>query len=159
MEPELIKQLKDRNDRMIAAIIKKAGMVCPASIALIGIAGSFHSGDIHERSDLDLCIVINDEDGWKIASCFILGEVGHDLYCTRWNKLETMSQYLDPHVTKLLELDIVYCADETYLERYMALRKRVQDRLNAPFSSEDAKNVQVHFENALREYARIMLGE
>ena len=33
MEPELIKRLKDRNDRMIAAIIKKAGMVCPASIA------------------------------------------------------------------------------------------------------------------------------
>jgi hypothetical protein len=64
---------------MIAAIIKKAGLVCPGSIALIRIAGSFHSGDIHERSDLDLCILINDEDGWKIASCFILEEAGHDI--------------------------------------------------------------------------------
>jgi len=159
MEQALIKQLKDRNDRIIAAIINKAGLVCPDSLALIGIAGSFHSGDIHERSDLDLCIVINDENGWKIASCFILEEVGHDIYCTRWNKLETMSQYLDPHVTKLLELDIVYCADNTYLERYMTLRKKVQDRLNSPFSIEDAKNVQYHLENAMKEYASTMLGD
>jgi len=159
MEQGLIKQLKDRNDRIIAAIIKKASLVCPDSLALIGIAGSFHSGDIHERSDLDLCIVINDEDGWKIASCFILDEVGHDIYCTRWNKLETMSQYLDPHVTKLLELDIVYCADDASLERYMALRKKVQDRLNAPFSTEDAINVQRHLENAMKAYAQIMLSE
>lgn len=159
MEQAQIKQLKDRNDRIIAAIIKKAGIVCPNSLALIGIAGSFHSGDIHERSDLDLCIVINDEDGWKIASCFILDEVGHDIYCTRWNKLETMSQYLDPHVTKLLELDMVYYADNAYLERYMALRKKVENRLNSPFSSEDAKNVQRHLENAIKEYAGIMLSE
>ena len=159
MEQALIKQLKDRNDRIIAAIIKKAGIVCPDSLALIGIAGSFHSGDIHEKSDLDLCIVINDEDGWKIASCFILEEVGHDIYCTRWNKLETMSQYLDPHVTKLLELEIVYCADHAYLERYMTLRKKVQDRLDSPFSIEDAKNVQYHLENAMREYASTMLSD
>jgi len=159
MEQALIKQLKDRNDRIIAAIIKKAGMVCPDSLALIGIAGSFHSGDIHEKSDLDLCIVINDEEGWKIASCFILEEVGHDIYCTRWKKLESMSQYLDPHVTKLLELDIVYCADDAYLERYMALRKKVQDRLNSPFSIEDAKNVQCHLENAMKEYANTMLSD
>jgi hypothetical protein len=159
MEQALIKQLKDRNDRIIAAIIKKAGIVCPNSLALVGIAGSFHSGDFHERSDLDLCIVINDEAGWKIASCFILDEVGHDIYCTRWNKLETMSQYLDPYITKLLELDIVYCADAMYLEKYMMLRKKVQDRLNSPFSEEDAKNVQRHLENAMKEYASTMLSE
>jgi len=159
MEQALLKQLKNRNDRIIAAIIKKAGIVCPDSLALIGIAGSFHSGDIHERSDLDLCIVINDEDGWKIASCFIMDEVGHDIYCTRWNKLETMSQYLDPHVTKLLELDIVYCAGDAYLERYMTLRKKVQERLNSPFSLEDAKNVQCHLENAMKEYASTMLSD
>jgi hypothetical protein len=159
MEQTLIKELKHRNDRIIAAVIKKASLVCPDSLALIGIAGSFHSGDIHEKSDLDLCIVINDEVGWKIASCFILDDVGHDLYCTRWNKLEAMSQYPDPHVTKLLELDIVYCAEDAYLQRYMTLRKSVQDRLNSPFSIEDAGNVQRHIDTALKEYAGIMLSD
>ncbi|HLO31697.1 MAG TPA: hypothetical protein VK249_21270 [Anaerolineales bacterium] len=42
MKQALIKQLKDRNDRIIAAILKKASLVCPDSLALIGIAGSFH---------------------------------------------------------------------------------------------------------------------
>lgn len=159
MEQALVEQLKERNDRIIAAIIKKAGIVCPDSLALIGIAGSFHSGDIHERSDLDLCIVINDENGWKIASCFILEDVGHDLYCTRWKKLETMSEYHDPYVTKLLELDIVYTADDAYMERYLGLRRKVQEKLNSPFSIEDAQNVQSHLDNAMKEYARVMLGD
>jgi len=159
MEQALFNRLKDRNDRMIAALIKKASIVCPGSLALIGIAGSFHSGHIHERSDLDLCIVINDEDGWKIASCFILDEVGHDLYCTPWTKLESMSEYVDPHVANLLELDIVYCAGDAHLERYLALRKKVQDRLDSPFSTEDAKNVQSHLDNAMRAYASTMLSD
>jgi len=82
MKHELITELKNRNTRIITAIIKKADTVCPGSIALIGIGGSFCSGDIHERSDLDLCIVINDNHGWKIADCLILNEVGFDIYCT-----------------------------------------------------------------------------
>jgi len=45
------------------------------------------------------------------------------------------------------------------LERYMALRKKVQDRLNAPSSNEDAINVQRHLENAMKEYAIITLDE
>jgi predicted nucleotidyltransferase len=72
--------LEGRNDRIIEAIIKKAENVCPGAIALIGIAGSFHSGDIYEKSDLDLCIVINDDSAWKVASCFILDDVAFDIY-------------------------------------------------------------------------------
>jgi hypothetical protein len=41
----------------------------------------------------------------------------------------------------------------------MTLRKKVQDRLNSPFSIEDAKNVQYHLENAMKEYASTMLSD
>ncbi len=159
MKDELIAELRKRNARIIEAIIKKAGMVCPGSIALIGIAGSFCSGDIHERSDLDLCIVINDNEGWKIADCFILNEVGFDLYCTPWHRLETMAEYTNPHVTKLLHLDIVYHADDASLARYLALRKTVQDKLDAPFSIEDANHVTRHFADAMTAYVAVMLSD
>ena len=159
MKHELVAGLRKRNARIIEAIIKKAHTVCPASIALIGIAGSFCSGDIHERSDLDLCIVINDDDGWKVASCFILNEVGFDIYCTPWHRLEAMAEYKTPYVTKLLDLDIVYHADETSLARYMALRKTVQDKLDAPFSIEDANNVTRHLTEAMHAYATVMLSD
>lgn len=159
MKNELIAELKLRNTRIIEAILKKADRVCPNSIALIGIGGSFCHGEIHERSDLDLCIVINDNDGWKIADCFILNEVGFDIYCTPWHRLEAMAEYTNPHVTKLLHLDIVYHADDASLARYMSLRKIVQDKLDAPFSSEDANHVTRHFTDAMNAYATVMLSE
>jgi hypothetical protein len=159
MRHELIAELRTRNARIIKAIIHKADTDCPGSVALIGIGGSFCSGDIHERSDLDLCIVINDNNGWKIADCFILNEVGFDLYCTPWHRLEAMAEYTNPHVTKLLHLDIVYHADEASLARYMTLRKTVQDKLDAPFSIEDANNVTRHFTDAIHAYATVMLSD
>ena len=82
MERNLVQELTARNKKIIEAVIENAKKVCPDSIALIGIAGSFCSGDFYEKSDLDLCIVINDDDGWKLGSCFILDDVAHVIYCT-----------------------------------------------------------------------------
>jgi hypothetical protein len=158
MEEYIIKKLEERNDRIIKAIIKKAEKVCPGAIALIGIAGSFHTGDIYEKSDLDLCIVINDDSGWKAASCFILGDVAFDIYCTPWSKLEEMSEYKNPHIINLLELDIVYCSDDKYIQKYMGLRSKVISKLNQPYSVECSEKVQGFVNEACKEYANIMLS-
>lgn len=37
--------LEERNQKIIDAIIEKANIVCPGSLALIGIYGSFMTGD------------------------------------------------------------------------------------------------------------------
>ena len=37
--------LKERNQKIIDAVITKADRVCPGSLALIGINGSFMTGD------------------------------------------------------------------------------------------------------------------
>lgn len=158
MDESTKKKLNERNDRIIEAVIKKAENACPGAVALIGVAGSFHSGDIHEKSDLDLCIVINDDSAWKIASCFILDDVAFDIYCTPWSRLEEMSEYNDPYITKLLELDIVYCSDNEYIRRYMELRAKVGEKLNQVYSAEDNEKALKYVTNASIEYANIMLG-
>ena len=158
MEEYLKKKLEERNGRIIKAIVKKAEDVCPGAIALIGIAGSFHSGDIYEKSDLDLCIVINDDSGWKIASCFILGDAAFDIYCTSWSRLEEMSEYNDPYITKLLELDIVYCSDDIYMNKYMGLRSKVTSILNKPYSTEDNEKAEKFVNEASKAYADVMLS-
>ena len=53
--------LEERNQKIIDAVVKKANTVCPGALALIGIYGSFMTGDFHEKSDLDLLILINDD--------------------------------------------------------------------------------------------------
>ena len=159
MERNLVQELTARNKKIIEAVIEKVKKVCPDSIALIGIAGSFCSGDFYEKSDLDLCIVINDDDGWKIGSCFILDDVAHDIYCTYWHQLEEMAQYNNPYVTKLLHLDIVYCADDKYLKKYMDLREKVTKILNEPFGIDDLKKVKNHYDSALKAYGKMMIED
>jgi predicted nucleotidyltransferase len=159
MDQSVVEQLQNRNKRIIEAVIRKAQKECPDSIALIGIGGSFYTGDIHENSDLDLCIIINDSAGWKVASCFILGDVAHDIYCTPWEKLERMAEYNDPYITKLIDLDIVYCKDNTYLQRYMALREKAAALLSTPFSAADLIQVKKHYDTAKLKYADIMMSD
>ena len=158
MEEYVKEKLEERNNRIIKAIVKKTEQVCPGAIALIGIAGSFHSGDIYEKSDLDLCIVINDDSAWKVASCFILEDVAFDIYCTPWSKLEEMSEYNNPFVTKLLELDIVYCYEDKYLQKYMDLRSKVSSKLKQEYSIEDNDKAEKFVNEASKEYANIMLS-
>ena len=51
------------NQKMIDAVIEKAEMVCPGSLALIGVYGSVATGDEYAKSDLDLLILIQDDNG------------------------------------------------------------------------------------------------
>ena len=51
---------EERNEKIIRAVKEKAEAVCPGSLDLIGINGSFVTGQQHARSDLDLLIVIGE---------------------------------------------------------------------------------------------------
>lgn len=159
MNADIKTKLEERNSRIINAIIQKSEALCPGAIALIGIAGSFHSGDIYEKSDLDLCIVMNDDRGRKLSTCFILDDVAFDIYLTRWRSLESMSEYNDPYITKLLELDIIYCSDEKHMQKYMELRSKVADILNQPFSLKDLEKTQKHINEACIKYTDLMLSD
>ena len=68
--------LELRNRRIIDAVIEKEKAVCPGALALIGIYGSFQTGDIHPYSDLDLLILINDDRGWQLGTAFIQEDLG-----------------------------------------------------------------------------------
>lgn len=159
MDKKIKEALLVRNERIIEAVIEKSVRVCPGSVALIGIYGSFATDDIHEKSDLDLFIVINDPDGYKISSCFILGDVAHDVYCTTWEQLEEMARYSNPYISRLMDLKIVYCPDDKYRQRFMELRDAACKRLSSSLSESDLQNIKVHFGEAQRSYADVMMSE
>lgn len=144
-----MKDLETRNQKIINAIIEKANRACPESLALIGIYGSFETGDFYERSDLDLLVLINDEKGWQLGCTFIQEdlEVGHDIYCTTWENLQKDSLYNSPNISKLMDSKIVYCTDEKYIEKLESLRKTVTDHLLSPLSREDY----IKAENMMKE--------
>lgn len=158
MNETIKNHLLERNRRMIESVQAKAELVCPGAVDLIAIAGSFASGNYYEKSDLDLLIVINNESGWKIAKAVIIEDVGHDIYCQTWEGLEHAAAYPDPHVSKLLDADIVYTASQEVRERYLNLRHRLQDVLTRPFCLEDLEKAEGYYHSALETLGKLFLS-
>ena len=153
--------LEERNQKIIDAVVNKANIVCPESLALIGINGSFMTGDFYEKSDLDLLILINDDRGWQLGCGIIQDDlqVGHDIYCTKWEYLEHDARYEHPNISKLMDAKIVYCADEKYKERLRVLRQKAKDILEAPFSTEDYEKAEKVLKEAEHFFAMAMVSD
>ena len=60
---EEMKKQEERCRKIVGAVVRRAEKVCPGSLALIGVYGSFAAGLTHPWSDLELLILINDEAG------------------------------------------------------------------------------------------------
>lgn len=152
---ELEKQkLYDRNNKIIQIILEEIDNQCPGSVDLIGIGGSFCSGDIYERSDLDLAIIVNNKEATSILNkCFILENVGFDIYTQEWENFEKMAEYNNPYVTKLFDLNIVYSKDESILKKYEKLQQKVRD--NMQNTRVVSKKIGKHFIEAMRCYRKI----
>ena len=150
-----------RNQRIIDAVLKKEKALCPGAVALIGIYGSFQTGDIHPLSDLDLLILINDERAWQLGTVFIQEDlgIGHDIYCTDWESLRRDAAYEDPNIAKLMDARIVYCADEKYRSELEALRGQVRQKLAEPFSEADYLKAEGILKDALHCYGLAMIGD
>ena len=156
-----MKDLKIRNQKIIDAIIEKEKALCPGAVALIGIYGSFQTGDIHPLSDLDLLILINDDRGWQLGKTFIQDDlgVGHDIYCTNWEGLMQDARYEHPHIGKLMDSRIVYCTDEAYRAELEKLRDDVRKTLAEPFGEAECEKAEKELKEAQCCFAEAMTGE
>ena len=153
--------MDSRNRKIIDAVIRKEQAVCPGSVALIGIYGSFMTGDAYPLSDLDLLILINDDRGWQLGKAFIQEDlgVGHDIYCTSWESLRQDAEYEHPHISRLMDSQIVYCADEKYRAELESLREQVRKKLSEPFGEEDYRKAEKELKQARCCYAEAMTAE
>ncbi len=158
---EEMKKQEERCRKIVDAVVRRAEKVCPGSLALIGVYGSFAAGRTHPWSDLDLLILINDEAGYRLSAAFVQEDlqVGHDLYCTTWDSLRAMARCEDPNLGKLMDSRIVYCAEERYLTELEQLRRQARERLEAPFGPEDLEKAETAWREALRCYALSALAE
>jgi hypothetical protein len=150
----------EKNEKIIAMVIERAKRDFPADIALIGLPGSYGSGDFHEKSDLDLIIINDTERGWGISGCFILGDVGYDIYCTPWSpRIEAQSNLESPWISCLVDLRILYCAKPEYLDKFNAYRQRALERLAKPIGPDCIGRAGRYLDEAKKEYANALLAD
>lgn len=108
-----------------------------------------------------MLILINDDRGWQLGLAFIQDDlqVGHDIYCTTWEQLQEDANYGHPNISKLMDAEIVYCADKKYMEQLDKLRQRAREILSAPFSEEDYGKAEKQLKEAAQHYTMAMISE
>lgn len=159
MNSDLINKLKQKNNQIIDILIQKIKNEYQEDIDLIGICGSFFTGDFYEKSDLDLVVVLNNDRGWGFSTCFILGDVGYDLYGTPWSKLERMSSFEHTFVSHVIDVDIVYSRGPEHVERFMELRQKALNIINGPMNPELLQKSKKHLDDAVHSYGEMMIEE
>lgn len=153
-------ELLNKNDRLIRMVIERAKRDFPEDIAIIGLTGSFSTGDYHEKSDLDLIIINNTAQGWGIASCFILEDIGYDIYCTPWEtRIEDQANLESPMISCLLDLEVLYCAKPEYLDKLNTYKQRALDTLAQPIGSECMDRAKKSIDIAKQEYTNTLLSK
>ncbi|AOZ94347.1 nucleotidyltransferase domain-containing protein [Paenibacillus crassostreae] len=150
----------NKNENLIRMVIERAKRDFPDDIAIIGLTGSFSTGDFHEKSDLDLIIINNTDRGWGISSCFILEDVGYDIYCTPWStRIEDQAKLESEMVSCLIDLQILYCASPEDLERFNEYKQRALDALAKPIGSECISRANKCIATAKQEYTNTLLSD
>lgn len=150
--------LAEKNQKLIDMVIERAKRDFPEDIAIIGLTGSFSTDDFHEKSDLDLIIVNNTGRGWQIGTCFILDDVGYDIYCTPWDNLEKKAALEGFDTSVLTNLQILYCAKPEYMERFTALQEKAQQELATGITQTSIKRADRYLDLAKQSYADVMLS-
>ncbi len=158
MTEQTRRSLFEKNTRIIEAVKARAAAVCPGALDMIAVTGSFATGDYHEKSDLDLLIVIGDESGYALSHCFILDDIGYDLYCHTWERLEHAASYGSPYVSKLLDAQIVYCREDAVSERFHALSEKLRAYLEGPLTENDIRHAQEFLNTAKQAYFDMASG-
>ncbi|GKU27512.1 nucleotidyltransferase domain-containing protein [Clostridium folliculivorans] len=159
MNEVTINKLKQKNKELIDIVIQKVRNEYENDIDLIGICGSFFTGDFHEKSDLDLLVVLNNDRGWGFSKCFILDDIGYDFYGSTWAKLEDMAKFDNTFVSHAIDVDIVYSRNNECVERFMRLREKALNIINGPMNSDLLKKTKKHLDNAILSYGQMMLED
>jgi len=158
MNQPISQAVLQKNQALIDMVIARVRRDHAEDVALIGLTGSFAHGDAHEKSDLDLIIISKNDRAQALSHCFILDDVGYDLYCTPWEpRIEVASRLEGFGVSSLVDLKILWYASEDDLQRFEAYREAAKARLAAP-SAETAERAQAALQRAKAAYGDLMMA-
>lgn len=154
MTNEVREKIIKRNKEIITEVKREIDKKCPKSVDMIAVTGSFANGNFYEKSDLDLLILKNDNKADDISTCFIMDDIGYDIYTRSWSDLEETSKYKTPYVSKLKNLDIVYSKDSSVSERYKELQQELEKNMND--ENVIKENISNSFAKAITNYGDIL---
>ena len=139
MEQGMVQRLLDRNQAILETLLNKIQREFWEDVDLIVLGGSFLSGDFYEKSDLDLQIIMGEGKNCGFARCFLLEDVGFDLYGQSWEDWEKKARLEIPYANALQAGQILYSRNQSCTQRFETLRKKLRLVLEGPFTRQLAE--------------------
>ncbi len=107
-------------------------------VAIVGYYGSYAQGTENSKSDLDIFFIPKTDRGWKLCDCFILDDIGIDLFPISWTRAENIASFNENIVSVLADCTVLYYGVEEDLSKFNELRQSINS-----LCSPDNKTVMV----------------
>ncbi|NLG26083.1 MAG: nucleotidyltransferase domain-containing protein, partial [Clostridiales bacterium] len=160
MDERVRRSILEKNQKLIDMVIERVKRDFAGDIALIGLTGSFQTGDFHEASDLDLIIISENDRPAAMSRSFILGDVGYDIYLTPWSpRIEQAAALESPMVSALVDLQILYSAGPEATAKFEGYRRRALAALAQPIGPACLGRARTWIDRMMRDYAAACVGE
>lgn len=95
-------------------------------VAIAAYYGSYAQGTQNSKSDLDIFFIPSTDKGWKLCDCFILDNIGIDLFGIDWTRAENIASFEENLVSVLADCKILYCRSDDDLARFNSLRENIK---------------------------------
>jgi len=95
-------------------------------VAIAAYYGSYAQGTQNSKSDLDIFFIPCTDRGWELCDCFILDDIGIDLFPIGWSRAENIANFNEGIVSVLADCKILYYRSEEDLARFNSLRENIK---------------------------------
>ena len=97
---------------MIDAFIERIEKNFKDIVKCVIVYGSFVTGEMHDKSDLDLVVIGQTDRLWDLSTQFIYQDIGYDFFCMTEERLNAIIREFQPLVSIVAEGRLVYAKDE-----------------------------------------------
>ena len=122
--------------KMAGIFVNKIKKDYADDVAIAAYYGSYAKGTQHSKSDLDIFFIPATDKGWNLADCFILDDIGIDLFPISWERAEKIASFNETIVSVIADCEILYSRSHADLTRFNLLRDYIKLQ-SSPEKKED----------------------
>ena len=120
---------KEINDNIVKWITNKVQTQYPDDVSLVLAYGSHINGTANSMSDVDCYYIPKTERGYQLGIGFMIAGVGYDLFPISWERVEGIADLQESLIPLVGDVQILYSADASDLERFQRLQSKLQSNL------------------------------
>jgi len=98
-------------------------------IAIAAYYGSYVTGTFNEKSDIDIFFIPKTDRGWEMGDCFLLRDIGIDIFPISWERVGRISEFDKSIVSVIADCKVFFSSSSIDLAKFQAFQEKIQNYL------------------------------